>query len=1437
MALNETDIFNLISNGKFINNSQNVDNNSPYSSLFEKEKEINNITINNNSKNKNSKNKNLNEKPLDYNLKKLLGYTNNEIFNPNTVTEQKNRAFWQRALEQVSEWAVGDETDWDNYLKRGLGKSTINVGLQNIGRGYDYKKAFSPEPDDTGIAERAFESMVTIAADMPFFLAGALGAGAITQNPVAAGAAAGFVNDSIKGMFLGALERGDVDTFSEWWEQFLNHGIEEGAKGGLVMAAMVAAPSVLSFPASKALGVPINKLTVGMSRWAGLTGAGAAVDGQFPNWETMVNNGILLGAFGMFDPKAKQMSEKSAILNQKDTITETIDIKNDIVSKQEILSKNINNLSKNKEKTQKEVILLEKELIELNKLDKKTKPKIIDNKINEIVKIEKEIKKLENNIVDPLTTDSIRTLNKTKIDILKQDLKDIKENTGKIIEEKDVFQYEKNRKINLNKELIVLEKKQKSMMEDLNLLKQKVLENGEGAVEVGSIAKLTKDIKLNQENIVNTTKLINKNKRIKEIELELENLGSPVKKTYDKDQSPLKKEHPDPDINSVLEQTSLGKIKYTELLDKGKSSFIKNWLDKLYPIKKIVEEANKQGIKEKGGALNVYQRFRILVGNIGKGYHFIEKATLDFNTLKNNGKSFKEILGKIIKTNNEYQEFTGFAIAKRAMEKFKQGITTSYTLTLKGRKELTNIIKNYESKYGKAFEEMNLYQQRVLTYLKDSGILSAKSYKTILELNKDYVPLNKLLDLSITKQVETSGINVINPLKKMEGTGSAKTTIDPIETMFLNTIRFVQMAERNSVNKALIDLVLLTRKTKKNNELFENIKKIKTYKRNENKQETPFRNDNWLKESEISFYVEGKLQVYEVGTELAIAMKGLSKYQTNIYFKIAGIPSRMLRAGATLEPDFVIKSLYRDTWFASAFSKNNFIPVVSSLRGVFHIVKGKLTGDKLWDDFTKSGGLQANLLSFDRTYFRNQQMYNELTTVNGKLFNTIKNPIEALRIFAEIFEQGARLGDFRLTLKRLKKENENKNPSEKLTEKEILETAGFETRDITVDFRKIGLQAEGLNMISAFFNARIQGLIKIGEGLSNKKTAPKVIKSGLLYITMPSVLLWYANKDSETYKNLPQWQKDLNWIIITNEGTPEETVWRLPKPFEIGWIFGTLPERMLDWAYSKDPEPFKESFNDITKGLFSTFTPLPEFAKVFVEDAANENFFTNRPIVARKHEDILPEYQYTPNTSETAKFIANVFAAFRDFTGQDELFGPSLDSPVKVDNYIKGWTGGLGKYLLQGIDKIAIELNLVKTPPPKPWSDNWVKNLSDIPIIKSFVIRTPSLNTKAIEDFWNKYKKIVKLQNTYNNMISDLQIKEGIDFQQNVLIKEFGESNLILLSSAPVLKEKGDLITIINNNTDMTPDEKRQQIDDIYIKMNQIAKIALKTLKELEAKK
>ena len=48
-----------------------------------------------------------------------------------------------------------------------------------------------------------------------------------------------------------------------------------------------------------------------------------------------------------------------------------------------------------------------------------------------------------------------------------------------------------------------------------------------------------------------------------------------------------------------------------------------------------------------------------------------------------------------------------------------------------------------------------------------------------------------------------------------------------------------------------------------------------------------------------------------------------------------------------------------------------------------------------------------------------------------------------------------------------------------------------------------------------------------------------------------------------------------------------------------------------------------------------------------------------------------------------------------------ELIGPSLDSPVKVDNYIKAWTGGLGNHVLQILD-LAFEKAGIAKPIVKP---------------------------------------------------------------------------------------------------------------------------------------
>ena len=152
-------------------------------------------------------------------------------------------------FDYAKKWSVGEQSEFlTTHLDRGIGKSNINLMTQyhtDGKKGIDYKSAFAQEPADTGHLERAFETLVTLGADSPFYIPGIV-IGAM-GSPVTGGFVAGFVNDSIKGMYLEALDRGEVSSFKEWWQIFLHHGLWEGTKGGTIVASMVAAPSALPF--------------------------------------------------------------------------------------------------------------------------------------------------------------------------------------------------------------------------------------------------------------------------------------------------------------------------------------------------------------------------------------------------------------------------------------------------------------------------------------------------------------------------------------------------------------------------------------------------------------------------------------------------------------------------------------------------------------------------------------------------------------------------------------------------------------------------------------------------------------------------------------------------------------------------------------------------------------------------------------------------------------------------------------------------------------------------------------------------------------------------------------------------------------------------------------------------------------------------------------
>ena len=75
----------------------------------------------------------------------------------------------------------------------------------------------------------------------------------------------------------------------------------------------------------------------------------------------------------------------------------------------------------------------------------------------------------------------------------------------------------------------------------------------------------------------------------------------------------------------------------------------------------------------------------------------------------------------------------------------------------------------------------------------------------------------------------------------------------------------------------------------------------------------------------------------------------------------------------------------------------------------------------------------------------------------------------------------------------------------------------------TLDFARIGAKTKGVNSIVAFFNANMQGIDRLAREFKDNpgRTSWKI----LLGITLPSILLYFANRDDERWKEIPQWQK------------------------------------------------------------------------------------------------------------------------------------------------------------------------------------------------------------------------------------------------------------------------------------------------------------------------
>lgn len=791
-------------------------------------------------------------------------------------------------------------------------------------------------------------------------------------------------------------------------------------------------------------------------------------------------------------------------------------------------------------------------------------------------------------------------------------------------------------------------------------------------------------------------------------------------------------------VSQAIDAVKRGETR--DVIKKAMGEVYTKLVDELNPLKDLVEQVERETGEKISFDDNPYMQAWLARGWAGKAETLIEHGAPEYKI-----PAFKDILKDIGK--NEHKDFSAYLVALHDLDlhKNKQKATFEYT-------EDAAVLGRHagNERFQKAAKEIYKYQDYLLKMLVKEGMLTVKAYHTMRKMYPHYIPFFR--DMSdVGMQSFLSGgkgfIDVSSPVKRLKG--STRDIIDPLESIIKNTFQFYNAVERNHVGRTFAKLA----DKQGVGQIVERV--------NGDKAKT---------DNTFNVWENGEKVTYETTPELIETMRMLDKEQSSMIMKILSYPANWLRAGATLSPEFILRNPVRDMIGAAIYSKHGFIPVVDTFKGLALYLK---KGDLFWE-YKKSGAAHAAMVSLDRDYLGGQ--LRNIMKRESKFTKLIKNPIEALRAMSEATEMATRLAEY---------DNARKGYtglSNRLFGKDrkplSAREAALESRDITLDFSRRGTNTKKANQVIAFFNATIQGADKMARAFKEDPRGMTV--KTMLYITLPSIMLWYMNKDDERYQELPQWEKDTFWII-----PGKENMYKIPKPFEAGVLFGTAFERMLQYMDDEKNGRKGVGFKGFGERVFDSFAPsfMPTAMIPIVEATTNYSLFRQRNIIPQSQENLPARLQYGANTSEVAKFVGDKINV----------------SPYIVDNTIRGYGGGLAGLGLSGIDAVS-----------GAKENNASKKWYEAPGLRGFTA-APYQSSNSVQRVYDDYKEQEKLHNEFK---LTGQRPEGYDAKEFAKLKNASDS----------LKNLNKASKAIINNERMSGEQKREQLDKINMRKANIAR-------------
>ena len=853
----------------------------------------------------------------------------------------------------------------------------------------------------------------------------------------------------------------------------------------------------------------------------------------------------------------------------------------------------------------------------------------------------------------------------------------------------------------------------------------------------------------------------------------------------------------------------------SELVDKAKSKderglamdrLVTKTLDRLHPIKKLGDAS--------------YKLHRMLSGVKTATFSmFLEHGPLSWvgNTLTVKDRN-KGVIPFLKSIGPDWKNLLYWVAAKRAEQLEAEG--RENWLDKKSRDEIFAKVGTH-SKDGESWASLNLRFQtvnkNVLDVAEQAGLINPEA-RSMWESNF-YVPFYRIFEDEVTKQEFLSGPHrskqhISAQIKKLKG-GEAKIG-DLVENVLTNWMSLIDASVRNKARATAFEagqqLGIIEEVEKK--ELVkvlgsETIKRYAVVKEGAGKArdifDTQEEAEAWAYDLEdqgkgkhsieprttykvvfgsmkdrgiLSFQRNGESVYFK--TDDIDLFEALSEMDTkafnNVFMRMMGGAKRVLSYAATFGPAFRIRNMIRDTVHTAVVAKS-FMPVLDTARGFLKA----MTEDQDYIEYMASGfGFGASYVNADDPKSGARFLKNIIRTEGHGALRRILDPARpwdniVLRLWEKIgssSENAARLGLY-TNLKKKGMSNFD---------------AGFEGRDL-MDFSMHGSSqtVQILTRIIPFLNARFQALYKLGRS-SRENPKAFLLKSAIL--TTASLALWSLFKDDERYKQLEDWDKWTYFHFWLGEDH-----YRIPKPFEIGALFCSLPESIANVQNGTEEGKFVWDWFKFTAGsVFNIDTP--QLIKPVIEERFNMNTFKGNKIVPDSISKLSPSEQYQPWTSDTMRMV-----------------GGALNiSPLKLQHYVNGYFSTIGSMVLFGTDIVSRK---AMGYPARPEGE---RTPFDIGIAESGDPRSTKYNTR----FYKLYEEMESTNQTFSHLLKTGQKEKAKEFlAENKGVMRLKEPANQIRSTLSIINEETKKV---QSSKTLTAEEKKAKIDELNKKKNDVTK-------------